>query len=627
MIAHTSLGRLAARALAAAALALGAGCASDQGFTDGVGDNSAAPDIVVTPDQLVWDLVPFGTSEVRQVTVRNDGNARLDIDGVTLGDVGAFSIVADTFPIPVDPGSTYVLDVVYTPTTTEDSSRLYVESNDPDSPEVSVELLATAGSPRLQITPPTHDFESLPVFCRDSVELTLENVGTARLEVTDLTQVGESFALTDPPEVPFELAPGETETVFVTFQPVIGGEFAGELYVESNDPAGFARAAQSGLGFDDGFCVTVEEGEEVQVDLSFPVEYRIADIAFLLDTTGSMSGLAQAMAGEFGDIAGALAGFIPDITFGVATYEDYNYSSMGSGVDKPFVLRQQQTDDFGLVQASLNSVQVHSGDDEPESTIEALYQAASGMGYDQDCDGSYDSQDDVYPFIASAADPFAGAAGDVYDPTVPGTGELGGYGFREDVLPIFIFATDARLRDAADSAYRTPGGCHRDAAMSDAIGAISALNGRVVGIGVQMSDSATPMGQMRAIAAGTGSFGDMDGDGLSEEAVIRWNGTSSEFRNSVVRAVEGLVGEGTFDEVRLEVVGDDYGMIRSISPDAHYDVESGEEVDFDIDLRGEVASGPSDQTVTIELLLIGTLQSGDEVTLDRIELYVLIPGT
>ena len=627
MFADFSAGRLARRCLAAAVFALAGGCGSDQGFTEGAGDNLAAPDINVTPAQLVWDLVPFGTSEVQQLVIENQGNARLDIDGITLGDVGAFSIVGDGFPIPLDPGSSMVIDVVYTPTTTEDSSRAYIESNDPDDPEVAVELIATAGSPRLQITPPTYDFESLPVFCRDSVELTLENVGTARLEVNELTQVGEGFALIDPPGLPFELAPGDTEVVFVTFQPVIGGEFQGELYVESNDPAGLARASQSGLGFDDGFCVTVEEGEEVEVSLEFPVEYRIADVAFLLDTTGSMSGLAQAMAGEFADIAGSLAGFIPDITFGVATYEDYNYSSMGSGVDKPFVLRQQQTDDFGLVQASLNSVQIHSGDDEPESTIEALYQAASGIGYDQDCDGSYDASDDVLPFRASAADPFAGAAGDLYDPSVPGTGELGGYGFRDDVLPIFIFATDARLRDAADSAYRTPGGCHRDAAMTDAIGAISALNGRVVGIGVQMNDSATPMGQMRAIAAGTGSFGDMDGDGTTEEAVIRWNGTSSEFRNAVVRAVEGLVGEGIFDEVRLEVVGDDYGMIRDISPEAYYDVESGEEVEFDIDLRGEVASGPSDQTVTIELLLIGTLQSGDEVTLDRIELYVLVPGT
>ncbi len=605
----------------------GAGCGNDQGFVKGAGDNSAAPDIVVTPQQLVWDMVPFGSSEARSLTIQNNGDARLDIDGINLGDVGAFAILADGFPIPIDPGGTINVDVIYTPTTVDDSSRAYVLSNDPDEAEVQVELLATAGSPRLQITPPTHDFESLPIYCRDSVELTLANVGTARLDVSSMTVVGEGFVIDQAPDLPFELMPGESEAVFVTFQPIIAGEFAGEIWVESNDPAGLARASQSGLGFDDGFCVTVNEGEDVAVDLEFPVEYRIADVAFLLDTTGSMSGLAQAMAGEFASIAGSLAGFIPDITFGVATYEDYNYSSMGSGADKPFVLRQQQTDDFGLVQAALNSTRINSGDDAPESTIEALYQGASGRGYDQDCDGSYDSADDVLPFLATGSDPFGGAAGDWYDAAVPGTGTLGGYGFREDVLPIFIFATDNALRDAGDSSYRTPGGCPGDAAMADAIGAIAALNGRVVGIGVQLASTAEPMDQMRAIAAGTGSFGDMDGDGISEEAVIRWSGTSAEFRNAVVRAVEGLVGEGTFAEVRLEVVGDDYGMIRSITPESYSDVESGENVDFHIDLRGEVASGPSDQTVTIELLLIGTLLNGDEVTLDRILLYVLVPGT
>ena len=55
--------------------------------------------------------------------------------------------------------------------------------------------------------------------------------------------------------------------------------------------------------------------------------------------------------------------------------------------------------------------------------------------------------------------------------------------------------------------------------------------------------------------------------------MIRWNGTSSEFRNAVIRAVEGLVGEGTFAEVRLEVALDEYNMVRDISPDRIENVE------------------------------------------------------
>ena len=606
--------------------ALFSGCNLDQGFTQGVGDNQAEPDILVSPQSLTWTLVPFGSSEVKQLTLSNEGNARLDIDAIRLGDAGAFSVLVDSFPLPLEPGASTQIDVVYTPTTTEDNSRLFVESNDPDSPEVEVELLATAGSPRLQITPPSHDFGALPVYCRDSVALSLENVGTARLEVTDLTQVGEGYTLDEPPALPFSMDPGESQPVYVSFSPEVGGEFAGGFYVESNDPAGVSTATQVGFGFDDGFCVTVEEGEEVKVDLTFPVEYRIADIAFLLDTTGSMSGLAQAMAAEFAAISGSLAGLIPDITFGVATYDDYNAPGMGSGADRPFILRQQQTDDFTLVQASLNGVTIHSGDDEPESTIEALYQAATGLGYDQDCDASFDNSDDVLPFLASGVDAFGGAAGGSADETTSGTGTLGGMGFREDVLPIFIYATDARLRDAADTQFRTPGGCLRDASMADAIGAIAGLNGRTIGIGVQMSSSYYAFGQMQSIASGTGSFGDMDGNGSTEEAVIRWNGTSSEFRNAVIRAVEGLVGEGTFAEVRLEVAVDEYNMVRDISPDRIENVESGEDVDFELDLRGEVAAGPNDNTVTIELLLIGVLMNGDEVTLDRLQVYVVVPG-
>ena len=44
--------------------------------------------------------------------------------------------------------------------------------------------------------------------------------------------------------------------------------------------------------------------------------------------------------------------------------------------------------------------------------MEALYQALSGAGYDMNCDGVYDAETDVLPFIASAADPFGGTAGE-----------------------------------------------------------------------------------------------------------------------------------------------------------------------------------------------------------------------
>ena len=36
--------------------------------------------------------------------------------------------------------------------------------------------------------------------------------------------------------------------------------------------------------------------------------------------------------------------------------------------------------------------------------MEALYQSLTGAGYDQNCDGVYDSTTDILPFLSSASD-------------------------------------------------------------------------------------------------------------------------------------------------------------------------------------------------------------------------------
>ena len=159
----------------------------------------------------------------------------------------------------------------------------------------------------------------------------------------------------------------------------------------------------------------------------------MGDVAFLLDTTGSMSGTANAMASEFSAIVTALNALIPDAEYGFATYDDYAYAGYGysSSGDKPFILRQQITDNTAAVQAELSGVPIHFGGDGPESGMEALYQGASGGGYDQNCNGIYDSATDVKPFLSSADDAFVGAGGQSYNSTDSGGGFIGGFGFRD----------------------------------------------------------------------------------------------------------------------------------------------------------------------------------------------------
>jgi len=595
------------------------GCTVDQSFKGGIGQE-AEPDILITPAALTWDSIPLGETEVQAFTVENVGDATLFIDEVRMSGAAAFTLLTE--PSALLPGEKADYEVAYTPIAAEDTGRAWVVSNDPDSHESAVELIGTSGSPRLQITPDDYAFGVLPILCSDTVTVNLANIGNAPLQVDGVTEIGEGFRVESVPELPFEIAPGDSVDVDVVFSPIMAYTFSGELIVESNDPAGIKSAFQSGVGREDGYCVSVTEGDDMPLELTFDVQYKVADVAFLLDTTCSMSSLANAMADEFASIASDLAGTIPDITFGAATFDDYAYSDFGSSPDLPFILRQQQTSDVGMAQSALSSIPIHSGGDTTESSLEALYQGATGTGYDQDCDGNLDGSTDVPPFIAWGGDAFSGTEAGVFNEEIEGTGELGGFGFREDVLPILIIATDADMRDNDDTRYRTPGGCPDDAGMSGVLGALSALRAKVIGVGVNFGSSAFAWSQMEALAAGTGSEGDMDGDGTTEPAVISWSGSSSDFREAIVDAVEGLVEEGHFDEVRLIVADDPYGLVDEIDPEAYYDVDSGTEVTFTVTFHGTIAAEETDQTYPVSFQLVA---DGD-IILDTLTVYVLVPG-
>jgi hypothetical protein len=349
-------------------------------------------------------------------------------------------------------------------------------------------------------------------------------------------------------------------------------------------------------------------------------------VAFLLDTTGSMSGTADAMGSEFGAIVSELSPILPDAQYGFATYDDYAYSPYGSlGEDKPFILRQQITDDISAVQSKLSSIDMHFGADGPESSMEALYQGATGNGYDQSCSGMYDGTTDVLPFLATSGDPFGGTAGESFSATSPGGGEIGGFGFRNYALPILIYATDNELRDA-DAGYGTPGGCPLDAGQSDVVDAINSMGGYTIGI-MTSSWSSTAITQMNSLASATGSTADTDGDGTADDLLVfTWTGSDAAFRNTVTNAVADLLDSINFSKVSLEVEGDEWGFVTHIDPPYYEDVDptAGIDVlDFTLHFMGTIPAMADDALYGFTLNVI----ADETVLLDTLDIIVVVPGT
>jgi hypothetical protein len=408
-----------------------------------------------------------------------------------------------------------------------------------------------------------------------------------------------------------------------------------DAYDPDTDGDGFSDGAEIAAGTEpldpesaiEGIYVTVPERTGAEETFEFELRIQMGDVAFLLDTTCSMSSTASAMASEYSAIVSALSALIPDAEYGVATYDDYAYDPFGyaSSGDKPFILRQQITDNTASVQASLSTVSIHYGGDGPESSMEAIYQAASGAGYDQNCNTAYENGTDVLPFIADSYDPFLGTGGQSISATSSGGGEIGGFGFRDYALPVIVYATDNNLRDP-DAGYPSPGGCPMDAGSSDVVESVADIGGYLIGIAAS-SWSSGPITQMEDLAAATGSFADTDNDGVSDDPLVfEWSSSSGAFRETVTQAIEDLVNSIRFTKVELQVEGDEWGFVSSIDPPYYDDIEPSAGVDvldFTLNFVGTVAATTEDQLYSLTLNVVGD----NTVLLDTLDIIILVPGT
>jgi hypothetical protein len=411
------------------------------------------------------------------------------------------------------------------------------------------------------------------------------------------------------------------------------GMYGTDPYDADSDDDGEADGAEIFAGTDPldptsrtgglGIYVEVPERSEVEEDFDFLLSIQMGDIAFLIDTTCSMSGTANAMATEFVNIVSDVAATIEDAAYGYAHHDDFNYGSMGSGADKPFWLHQQITTDEELVQAALRATTIHNGADGTESNYFAIYQGATGIGYDQNCNGVYDSSTDVLPFISSVSDPFGGASSEFYDPSTPDGGVIGGYGFREYALPIFVHAADNRARDT-DDGFPVPGGCPSEPGLTATAASVLDIGAKFIGIDAGWG-TATP--EMQDLAIATGSFADTDGDGVKDDVLVfNWRGSSTDFRNMVVDAIEQLVNSITFDRVELQIEGDERGFVIDIQPPYYDDIDpsdSGAVLTFTLTFRGVVAATTADQSYVLTLNVVGD----GTIMLDSYDILVVVPGT
>ncbi|MBI1314162.1 hypothetical protein GC176_22945 [bacterium] len=249
----------------------------------------------------------------------------------------------------------------------------------------------------------------------------------------------------------------------------------------------------------------------------------VVDVVLLLDDTSSFQTAGDTVLTVFPQIVSALQAALPgsDLAFGIARFEEYTgpTATGGSTTVQPFILNQPvisiTTPGFqSAINAALARQAPGSGSGRDETHIEALYQIATGVGFDGNGDGDivdagpaglYTTQTnsntsgDVPDFASFMPDP----TGDPNGPVLPPDGTIGGIGFRATATNrIVLLATDGQFnfQDDGLSTYTGVGGVtvpatdftlngstgtpnNAGASIQNTIDALNAQNVKVIGLG------------------------------------------------------------------------------------------------------------------------------------------------
>ncbi len=203
------------------------------------------------------------------------------------------------------------------------------------------------------------------------------------------------------------------------------------------------------------------------------------DVHFSIDTTGSFGGEISALKTSLQNtVIPRLRERVTNLAIGVSRFADFPIRAFGLPGDRPYDLLSPITTDFDRATRAVFTLDrpLQNGGDIPEAWIEALYQIGTGQG--------------LMTGMATL-EPFRPR------PDVPGSGTIGGVGFREGAARVVVNVTDAPSHDPYDYGTIIPG-THT---LDQAAAALRNVNARMIGI----ASGEPARAQLQTLAIATGA--------------------------------------------------------------------------------------------------------------------------
>ena len=205
-------------------------------------EDSAAPaigrELGVVPPSIDFGLVKVGETATTPLTLRNLGDEAIELVGVFPS--SDIVVVDDSDRIRLGPGDEQVIQVRWTPMTTDDWLQVHLDLPLAVRPPATV-TIPVVGSPSWGSLGTSQTwygdgFGSVSIGCAREVTVQIANWGLAELTLESVTFSGPDEFSWSGVETPLVFAPKSAISFDATFVPTVPGYFDATVHIESDDP-------------------------------------------------------------------------------------------------------------------------------------------------------------------------------------------------------------------------------------------------------------------------------------------------------------------------------------------------------------------------------------------------------
>ena len=203
-------------------------------------DTQPQPYVWIDPTELDFGIIQVGGEGAGQVEVGNNGTGDLQIQSLVFSNTQVFSLLnGSDFDVLVAAGESTRLVVGFSPQWDGAvSGTLVIATDDPITPEITVQLTGTGVGGALDVQPISYDFGATPIGCERTLEVRVSNTGAPMyIEAIEFEDVAAQGEMTLHHALDFPLLIGAAIfTVEVRYLPIDLEPDIGTLSVSTDDP-------------------------------------------------------------------------------------------------------------------------------------------------------------------------------------------------------------------------------------------------------------------------------------------------------------------------------------------------------------------------------------------------------